>query len=98
MAICLDTQSHTVLILVASFTSAAAMQVLTSLGLPDQTAVAHNYMAGYAPGREACCKCGAEGQGASLSRCGGCKAVRYCSEACQREHWAVHKALCKLGK
>ena len=27
-------------------------------------------------------------------KCGQC-GVRYCSSACQREHWKVHKWLCK---
>ena len=31
----------------------------------------------------------------SLRRCGGCAAVRYCSEACSRAHWRAHKAECR---
>ena len=27
-------------------------------------------------------------------KCGQCKAVRYCSCACQRAHWSVHRAHC----
>ena len=30
-----------------------------------------------------------------LRRCGGCAAVRYCSEACSRAHWRAHKAECR---
>ena len=30
-----------------------------------------------------------------LSRCGGCKVVRYCSPDCQTEHWKEHKKICK---
>ncbi len=31
-----------------------------------------------------------------LKKCGGCKAVRYCGEGCQRAHWREgHKAECK---
>lgn len=30
-----------------------------------------------------------------LSQCGGCRAVRYCGQRCQREHWrAGHRTLC----
>eukprot|EP00747_Dinoflagellata_sp_TGD_P206931 gnl/TRDRNA2_/TRDRNA2_80561_c0_seq1.p1 gnl/TRDRNA2_/TRDRNA2_80561_c0~~gnl/TRDRNA2_/TRDRNA2_80561_c0_seq1.p1 ORF type:complete len:177 (+),score=40.55 gnl/TRDRNA2_/TRDRNA2_80561_c0_seq1:40-570(+) len=39
-----------------------------------------------------CAHCGAKG---AQKRCGRCKAVGYCSEACQRSHWtAGHKAVC----
>ena len=30
-----------------------------------------------------------------LRRCGGCAAVRYCSEACSCAHWRAHKAECR---
>ncbi|KAK7045214.1 plasmid Orf3 domain-containing protein [Favolaschia claudopus] len=30
-----------------------------------------------------------------LKRCGRCQLVKYCSPACQRSHWKVHKAHCK---
>lgn len=30
--------------------------------------------------------------------CGGCRAVRYCTLACQRQHWAVHRAHCAPRK
>ena len=30
-----------------------------------------------------------------LKRCGGCRAVRYCSEACSRAHWREHKSECR---
>ncbi|SCU64532.1 MYND finger, putative [Trypanosoma equiperdum] len=40
-------------------------------------------------------KCGGEG----LLRCSSCKAVYYCSEECQREHWsAAHRVPCKNYK
>jgi hypothetical protein len=33
--------------------------------------------------------------GKTLLRCSRCKARYYCSEACQRTHWLVHKEFCK---
>ncbi|KAK6969478.1 plasmid Orf3 domain-containing protein [Favolaschia claudopus] len=30
-----------------------------------------------------------------LKRCGRCQLVKYCSPACQKSHWKVHKAHCK---
>ena len=41
--------------------------------------------------------CAAPGCGATrgLRRCGGCGAVRYCSEACSRAHWREHRADCR---
>ena len=29
-----------------------------------------------------------------MQRCSRCKAVCYCSESCQQEHWSEHKVLC----
>ncbi|KAF6261089.1 hypothetical protein COO60DRAFT_822653 [Scenedesmus sp. NREL 46B-D3] len=40
-----------------------------------------------------CCKvCGARQQ--KLLRCSRCKAVKYCSAACQTQDWKAHKAVC----
>ena len=44
------------------------------------------------PPRE-CAQCG---KGATKI-CGGCKGVRYCSAACQREHRPVHKKDCNMN-
>ena len=44
----------------------------------------------------ACCaECGTEG-GASLKICKSCMRAKYCSAACQRNHWPKHKTACKL--
>jgi hypothetical protein len=32
----------------------------------------------------------------SRTRCSACKSVEYCSRACQKLHWAAHKAACKV--
>jgi hypothetical protein len=34
-------------------------------------------------------------QALKMKKCGGCRAVRYCSEACQRQHWRAHKVDCR---
>lgn len=31
-----------------------------------------------------------------LLRCSGCNEIEYCSKACQKSDWKVHKALCKI--
>jgi hypothetical protein len=42
--------------------------------------------------------CGAAGAGAALKLCTGCEQVRYCGAACQRAHWAQHKAACRQAQ
>jgi tetratricopeptide (TPR) repeat protein len=39
-------------------------------------------------------ECGEEGK----MKCSGCTSVSYCSQTCQKKHWASHKALCKTLK
>jgi hypothetical protein len=78
-----------------------APPALHVLGVGHEVLEAHRFIAGSAPDRVRCCACGAEqarGAEAAFPRCGGCKAVRYCSAACQRAHWRQHKALCTLGR
>ncbi|KAK7750872.1 hypothetical protein SLS62_007135 [Diatrype stigma] len=43
-----------------------------------------------------CYCCGAERESAEqLALCAGCKTARYCSHACQKQHWKDHKLYCK---
>ena len=43
-----------------------------------------------------CASCGAEGDDIQLMTCAACKSARYCSVACQRNHWPKHKKACKM--
>ena len=43
-----------------------------------------------------CAFCGAEGDDIQLMTCAACKSARYCSVACQRNHWPKHKKACKM--
>ena len=49
---------------------------------------------------DACGECAArQGQdGAALLQCARCKDRRYCSTACQKNHWKVHKKVCQAEK
>jgi hypothetical protein len=33
----------------------------------------------------------------TLSRCGKCRQIAYCSKGCQKAHWKVHKLVCGKG-
>ena len=48
-----------------------------------------------APPPRACDGCGA--QGGQLRRCSSCRAVRYCTAACQLANWPIHKAACRAA-
>jgi hypothetical protein len=58
--------------------------------------------AGGAASSSVCAGCGMEASGGSggakLRRCGGCRAVHYCSPACQKAHWQAHRAACKAAQ
>ena len=42
-----------------------------------------------------CANCGkGEEESISLKKCGACMSVKYCSAACQKEHWPQHKKDC----
>ncbi len=85
--------------------TAAQQQAASSGSQPsasaDGTAATNSQAAGPADHGEAAAKparvCAAPSCGATsgLKRCSGCRAVRYCSEACSRAHWRVHKAECR---
>ncbi|EMD86324.1 hypothetical protein COCC4DRAFT_135055 [Bipolaris maydis ATCC 48331] len=42
-----------------------------------------------------CTTCGAAD--AALQRCGKCGTATYCSDACQKRDWKVHKGVCTMG-
>ena len=46
-----------------------------------------------------CAVCGAKerGEDARMSVCARCRSVRYCSAACQRKAWPVHKRFCRAA-
>lgn len=43
--------------------------------------------------RVGCWECGDTEK--PLLKCGQCRMAKYCSEACQRDHWPTHKTDCK---
>ncbi|KAK3635608.1 hypothetical protein LTR56_014648 [Elasticomyces elasticus] len=49
---------------------------------------------------DTCGMCGSAktADGSMLLVCGRCKALKYCSVDCQRDHWGAHKAYCKKPK
>ena len=50
------------------------------------------------PAEKCCASCGegmAEADDIELKQCDGCNLVRYCSDACQQNHWPEHEATCK---
>ena len=76
----------------------ALSELKTCLLLPAGVAAPASAAASPVPSRPPAPRiCAAPGCGATrgLRRCGGCRAVRYCSEACCRAHWKSHKAECR---
>ncbi|CAE8615920.1 unnamed protein product [Polarella glacialis] len=45
-----------------------------------------------------CRTCGACGGLGAAFACGGCRQVRYCSEACGRGHWRQHRSVCEARR
>jgi hypothetical protein len=48
----------------------------------------------YLEAKAHCSNSGCSGVG--LTKCTGCKQVRYCGQSCQLAHWQVHKVDCKM--
>ena len=47
------------------------------------------------PGACGNCRKSPEVDGVRLSACNRCKAIKYCSKACQKEDWPKHKRSCR---
>ena len=45
-----------------------------------------------------CSGCLKKVQGDELKSCSGCLKAKYCSRACQKKHWKVHKKVCSDAK
>ncbi|CAE8733809.1 unnamed protein product [Polarella glacialis] len=61
-------------------------KLMRSMALPDNSRMS----------MVSCGYCGEVGEGScSMSKCLGCEVVRYCGTECQKDHWPVHKKLCK---
>ncbi len=43
------------------------------------------------PECDVCCVCGSK---ENIQRCSGCKAARYCSKECQKQHYSYHQVYC----
>ena len=71
--------------------------VLPALSMPGgSTAGTGGVRGGSKDAERECARCGASSAQSRLKLCSGCRAVRYCSAACQQAHWrAAHRAECK---
>lgn len=70
------------------------LKKLETNGQGNDAGTAQGSSATNEPGCATCCA-GTTSDGSALLRCGQCKAVRYCSKACQRSGWKEHKKTCK---
>ncbi|PCH40852.1 hypothetical protein WOLCODRAFT_117801 [Wolfiporia cocos MD-104 SS10] len=68
---------------------------VTRIALSPLFAVSYLEAVGRDPSLYRCYVCRGKGK-PKIMTCSGCKKVRYCSEACQKRHWPVHKAKCKM--
>ena len=83
-----DAIARKAFIFVASTMSEATRQLLRDEIVPGY--LSHNEYKIFK-----CATCTAGRKGASALMCGRCCGVVYCDKACQREHWAKHKLVCK---
>ncbi|THH20183.1 hypothetical protein EW146_g1126 [Bondarzewia mesenterica] len=67
---------------------------VTRVALSPLFAVTYLETVGRDPALHKCYVCRGKGK-PKLRTCAVCKKVRYCSEACQKKDWKVHKAKCK---
>jgi len=68
---------------------------LTKSGLPE--ALSHADCTGTTHSSEMKCSyCGKYSE--NLKKCSHCHSVQYCDQTCQRNHWGIHKAVCRLFK
>ncbi|GBE84710.1 hypothetical protein SCP_0606900 [Sparassis crispa] len=67
---------------------------VTRIALSPLFAVSYLETVGRDPAAHKCSVCRGRGK-PKLRACGGCKKVRYCSEACQKKDWKAHKLRCK---
>lgn len=56
----------------------------TGQGVTTQGTLSHN-----------CANCKKREDVVPFDHCSSCKASRYCSQECQKEHWYAHRKLCK---
>ena len=80
----------------AGASTLAASQVLEAAQAPPagSKAKAEAQPADAATKRRTCAATGCNATHC-LRRCGGCGVARYCSDACSRAHWRVHRAECR---
>lgn len=67
---------------------------VTRIAISPLFAVSYLETIGRDPDAHRCFVCRGKGK-PRIRACGGCKKVRYCSAACQKKHWKIHKSQCK---
>jgi hypothetical protein len=76
--------------------AAAAAQAAAAEAAEAEAQAARRRAAGGAARRPKSCAC-CGGQPPKFKMCGGCRRVRYCSPACQKQHWPEHMRDCPAG-
>lgn len=67
---------------------------VTRVALTPLFAVSYLETVGRDPSAHKCFVCRAKGK-PKILMCTGCKKIKYCSRACQKAHWKIHKPKCK---